>query len=71
MGVFNAFRRRWQRLAVASVVFCMIAFSVLSSRGDQFFTPQEYSEAQPDFSSDTPLIWKHINSSTVRGGGTS
>ncbi|PCH05177.1 Hypothetical protein PENO1_023970 [Penicillium occitanis (nom. inval.)] len=68
MGVFSVFRRRWQRLAVASVVFCMIAFSVLSHRGERFFTPQQYSEAQSEFSSDTPLIWKHINSSTVRGG---
>lgn len=70
MGVFATFRRRWQRLAVASVAFCLIAFSILSNRGEQFFTPEQYAEAQPEFSSPTPLIWKHINSSTVRGGGT-
>ncbi|OKL63205.1 hypothetical protein UA08_01419 [Talaromyces atroroseus] len=64
MGVFGAFRRRWQRLAVASVVFCVISFSIVSSRGDREHAVRQPAELQKSH----PSLWKHIQSSNIEGG---
>lgn len=65
MGLLGAFRRRWQRLAIFSIIFCMVSLSIVSSRENK------HHEVQPhtDLEEKHPLIWKHIHMSNVKGGG--
>jgi hypothetical protein len=65
MGLMGVFRRRWQRLAIVSIIFCMVSLSIVSSREDKH-------DVQPhsDFEARHPLLYKHIHMSDVKGGGT-
>ncbi|QKX57092.1 uncharacterized protein TRUGW13939_04200 [Talaromyces rugulosus] len=63
MGLMGVFRRRWQRLAIVSIIFCMVSLSIVSSREDNH-------DVQPhsDLEAKHPLLYKHIHMSDVKGG---
>lgn len=71
MGLYGAFRRRWQRLATASVVFCLISFSIVSSRRGKYSGHHHASEVQQtsQLRMNHPLLWEHIHTNNVTGGG--
>lgn len=64
MGLMGVFRRRWQRLAIVSVIFFMVSLSIVSSREDRHDV-QPHSELEARH----PLLYKHIYMSNVTGGG--
>jgi hypothetical protein len=64
MGLFGTFRLRWQRLAIASVVFCIVAFSIVSSRGNNNNTVQD-SELRKNHRA----LRQYIRGSHIKGGG--
>lgn len=65
MSLVSLFRRRWQRLAVVSIVFCAVTLSILSTQ-EESTHDGEPSELQMKF----PLLWEHVHIVNGTGGGT-
>ncbi|KAL1970287.1 hypothetical protein VTN77DRAFT_5447 [Rasamsonia byssochlamydoides] len=63
MSFVSLFRRRWQRLAIFSIVFCVVSLSILSSQEDSQHD-DEVSELQIKY----PLLWKHVRMFNGTGG---
>jgi ligand-binding SRPBCC domain-containing protein len=65
MSLAFLFRRRWQRLAIFSIVFCVASLSILSSQEES-----RQDDEPPDLRMKYPLLWEHVHEFNRTGGGT-
>lgn len=59
-------RRRWQRLAIASLILTAIFFILLPHAHDDESSHERFPELQQNY----PLLWKHVQTFNCTGGGT-
>lgn len=63
MGFFSGSRRRWQRLAFISLVFCLVSYTILGTRDDG------KDSAVLDLPTAYPLSWDYVHRFNGTGGG--